>query len=130
MWYCNRCGAYSFKRCKRLSEACKGSLKEHSSPWYRLQELRKGLYPNTKAFWARPTPALRSFRGHAEEVGQIQVLTVRGQPPSVPQKSPSSLRVNLDDEDDVFPWDATHGHEEAEVRDFAFELGFFGPDVF
>merc|ERR1712194_546241 len=31
MWYCNRCGAYSFKRCKKLSEPCKGSLKEHTA---------------------------------------------------------------------------------------------------
>ena len=127
LWFCNRCGAYSFKRCKRLTEACSGALKEKSSPWFRLQELRKGIYPNTKVFWAKPTPALRSFRGHAEELVKAPVQLVSDLPPFAPPLSPSSLRVSL--EDDEFWWDATNRPEEIEERDFAFDLDFFGPDV-
>ena len=127
MWFCNRCGAYSFKRCKKLTDECSGALKERSIPWYRLQELRKGIYPTTKIFWAKPAPALRSFRGHAEEMVKAPPEKVRSEPPLVPPVAPSSLQVSMEDD---FLWDATDRPEENEQRDFAFELDFFGPDVF
>ena len=45
----------------------------------------------------------------------------------MPPVAPSSLQVSMEDD---FLWDATDRPEENEQRDFAFELDFFGPDVF
>ena len=133
IWFCNRCGAYAFKRCKRLTDECSGPLKERSSPWYRLQGLREGRYPSTGEFWAKPTPALRSFRGHAAELVKISPTQVLCEPPRVGiPAAPPMLHVSMEDSGmwADFADHAAVRPEEDEERDFAFELDFFGPDPF
>ena len=132
IWFCRRCGHYSFKRCKKLTAACSGPLAEKSVPWYRLQELKGGKYPLTKQFWAVPTLALRSFRGHAADLVRPRDEKVRHEPPRALVPPPPMLQVGMEDLD---MWADFADHmpsrpEEVEERDFAFDDDFFGSDLF
>ena len=131
IWFCNRCGHYTFKQCKRLLAACRGPLAEKTCPWYRLQSLKEGRYPNTGDFWAKPTLALRSFRGHAVELAKTTPIQVQSEP-RVGVPAPSMLQVSMEDSG---MWSEFADHmatrpEEEEERDFAFDLDFFGSDPF
>ena len=132
IWFCRRCGHYAFRRCKKLTEVCRGPLAEKSVPWYRLQELKEGKYPNTKEFWAKPTLALRSFKGHAVDLVRPLADKVRCEPPRAVVRPPSMLRVDMEGSD---MWADFADHmpnrpDEVEERDFAFDLDFFGSDQF
>ena len=67
IWFCSRCGQYAFKRIKHILEQCRGPLKEKSSPWYRLQCLKRGAYPNTGKCWAKPNLSMRSIKQHQHD---------------------------------------------------------------
>ena len=63
---------------------------------------------------------------------KIPPTEVRSEPPRVPPVAPSMLHVSMEDSS---MWEHFADHtadrpEENEPRDFAFELDFFGPDLF
>ena len=132
IWYCSRCGQYAYRRFKNMLEPCRGPLEKKSSPWYRLQKLKEGRYPNTGQIWAKPTLSLRSFKGHADELS-TKVLKVRSEPPPVACVSaPSTLHVSMEDMGmwSDFADHMTHGAVEVEELDPAFELDFYGSELF
>ena len=133
IWFCSRCGQYAYKRIKNLFEACRGQLVEHSSPWCRLQRLKKGAYPNTNKFWAKPNLSMRSIKQHQEDAAQTATLDkVRSEPPHAGRLlAPPIFHVGSGfDMCSEFDEHMAQGPEEVEEVDPAFELDFFGSNSF
>ena len=135
IWFCTRCGQYAYKRIKHLFEPCRGPLKENTSPWYRLQCLKRGAYPNTGEFWAQPNLSMRSVKQHqADAALTTATIKVPNEQPAALVSEPSMLHVSMEEYgQDMWAEYANHlthqGPAEVEDVDLAFELDFYGSDA-